>query len=235
MKHLGFDDFDDLDLDDSGFDTDDDFDDGFGTELSSGISGVTAESSEDSGFVSDDEADRKNTVVQCIKLIGCGIGVLIIILIIVAVANRIKSRGQMAQQTEQSVQQVEQAQTPVNETQASDTVQSTPEQSQTVQGSEDTGWIEFSGASEEIYFSETPIETTFTVTKVRNYVKVTSVNNDIMLKTVATGSLSGYNGTYEVELPYNKGSLLQPGAVLKVSIQVGEYGGSSVVGEIVVI
>ena len=234
MKHLGFDDFDDLDLDDSGFDTDDDFDDGFGTELSSGISGVPAESSEDSGFVSDDEADRKNTVVQCIKLIGCGIGVLIIILIIVAVANRIKSRGQMAQQTEQSVQQVEQVQTPVNETQASDTVQSTPEQSQPVQG-EDTGWIEFSGASEEIYFSENPIETTFTVTKVRSYVKVTSVNNDIMLKTVATGSLSGYNGTYEVELPYNKGSLLQPGAVLKVSIQVGEYGGSSVVGEIVVI
>lgn len=235
MKHLGFDDFDDLDLDDSGFDTDDDFDDGFGTELSSGISGVPAESSEDSGFVSDDEADRKNTVVQCIKLIGCGIGVLIIILIIVAVANRIKSRGQMAQQTGQSVQQVEQVQTPVNETQASDTVQSTPEQSQPVQGSEDAGWIEFNGASEEIYFSETPIETTFTVTKVRNYVKVTSVNNDIMLKTVATGSLSGYNGTYEVELPYNKGSLLQPGAVLKVSIQVGEYGGSSVVGEIVVI
>lgn len=95
-------------------------------------------------------------------------------------------------------------------------------------------WQKFDSTNEIQFISE-PVNLSFTVTKVENYVKFVNDSNDMMVKTIATGALDGYTGTYEVELPYNKGSLLQPGAKLLVNVQVGEYKGMSVVGELVII
>ncbi|MBO5387765.1 MAG: hypothetical protein J6A59_06430 [Lachnospiraceae bacterium] len=95
-------------------------------------------------------------------------------------------------------------------------------------------WQKFDSTNEIQFISE-PVNLSFTVTKVENYVKFVNDSNDMMVKTIATGALDGYTGTYEVELPYDKGSLLQPGAKLLVNVQVGEYKGMSVVGELVII
>ena len=95
-------------------------------------------------------------------------------------------------------------------------------------------WNKFEKTN-EIVFNTEPVNLKFTVTKVENYVMNASQGHEIVVKTIATGALSGFAGSYEIELPYDKGSLLSPGAELMVSVQVGEYKGMSVVGEMVVI
>ena len=46
------------------------------------------------------------------------------------------------------------------------------------------------------------------------------------------GSLAGLDGTYNIELPYDKASKLKVGNTFSVNVQLGQYKQKTVVGEI---
>lgn len=95
---------------------------------------------------------------------------------------------------------------------------------------QDNGWVAFDNAN-GLSFKDEYILSRFSITKIQHYAKVSGSNN-LEIKTILTGSLSGFDGTFEIEVPYYKGSLLSIGNYFDVSVQVGDLGGKLVVGEI---
>ena len=94
-----------------------------------------------------------------------------------------------------------------------------------------SNWKEFSSSS-RINFNANYIDSIFTVVSVKNYVEVVDNENNLMVKTIVSGSLSGFIGTYELELPYSKGSQLLTGNNFSVKVQLGKYDDKVVVGEV---
>lgn len=92
-------------------------------------------------------------------------------------------------------------------------------------------WSQFS-AADNLTFNENYVDSVFTVTSINHYVKVVDSEKNLMVKTVLTGTLSGFVGTYEIEVPYSKGSLLSIENYFNVEVQIGNFNGKKVVGEI---
>ena len=77
------------------------------------------------------------------------------------------------------------------------------------------------------------MQSTFSVTAIKHYVKVIDNSNNIELKTVLYGALAGFTGTYELEIPYSKGSKLNIGDYFTVSVQIGSMpNGKTIIGDI---
>lgn len=93
------------------------------------------------------------------------------------------------------------------------------------------GWTEFA-ATDEITFSKVFVDQVFTITDIKHIAKVVDGDNNLEVKTVLIGSISGYTGTYELEVPYSLGCLLKKQNHFGVKVQVGEFNGKSVIGEI---
>lgn len=92
-------------------------------------------------------------------------------------------------------------------------------------------WSKFS-AADNLTFNENYVDSVFTVTSIDHYVKIVDNEKNLMVKTVLTGTLSGFVGTYEIEVPYSKGSLLSIENYFNVEVQIGNFNGKKVVGEI---
>lgn len=86
--------------------------------------------------------------------------------------------------------------------------------------------------SEEVQFNSEYTDMTFTVTNIEHKARVTDTNNNLVVKTTLQGSISGLSGTYELDVPYNKGVKLVVGNSFTVHVQLGTYNGKTVVGEI---
>jgi hypothetical protein len=120
--------------------------------------------------------------------------------------------------------------------QSSTTSQNSSSTTQSVQTSgtsysNSTGWKEFT-KTDNIIFNTDYVSSTFTVTSIKHYAKIVDSENNIEVKTELTGSLAGFIGTYTIEVPYSKGILLSSGNHFDVLVQVGDYNGKIVVGEI---
>ena len=100
-----------------------------------------------------------------------------------------------------------------------------------VSNQSNNGWNKFSSA-DNLVFYEDRMAAEFTITAINHYVKVVDSENNLSVKTVLTGSISGFIGTYELEVPYYKGCQLSVGNHFKVQVQVGESNGKLVVGDI---
>lgn len=170
-----------------------------------------------------------------IMVIAFGLGAFIIVCIIASIVNGIgKNKNQSSSS---SGQKVSQSQVTRVESKPSGQVQSSTGhvqssgqvQSNSTQNSSD-GWMEFNSSS-EIVFQEDYKELVFTVTGVHHYVKQEGTNA-LSIKTTLTGSLSGMSGSYEMDIPYDKGSLISVGTEFTVKVQLGEYNGRTVIGEI---
>lgn len=95
----------------------------------------------------------------------------------------------------------------------------------------ETGWLVFEDAG-NLNFKEDLVDATFTVQSVKHYVKVTG-DNALMIKTIVNGTLTGFVGNYELEVPYTLGKYLEPSKYFEVKVQVGvTEDGKSVIGEI---
>lgn len=105
--------------------------------------------------------------------------------------------------------------------------QNTTQQNQSTR----SNWSSFSTADGMTFFDEY-VSSVFTVTSITHYTKVIEGENNLMVKTVLTGALNGFNGAYELEIPYSKGCLLSVGNHFDVEVQVGSYGDKVVIGEI---
>ncbi len=91
------------------------------------------------------------------------------------------------------------------------------------------GWSKISG-EDNINFSDNLINTSFTITQINHYAKI--VSDNIVMKTVLKGIVNGYDGTYELEVPYSKGCQLKTGMEFKIQVEVGEFNGKTVIGDI---
>ena len=90
-------------------------------------------------------------------------------------------------------------------------------------------WTEID-ANQQVLFNNDYTSLTFTITGIKHLAHIT--NNNLHIKTVLSGSLSGLSGTYEVEVPYNKGVMLSIGNEFTVNVLLGNYNQKTVVGDI---
>lgn len=123
-----------------------------------------------------------------------------------------------------------QANEPSNNTVQQPTNDSTQNNNQSTTSSSADGWQAFGKTS--ITFNEEYSKLTFTITGIKHLAKRVDSNGNLEVKTVLTGSLSGYGGTYELEVPYSTGYRLEEGKYFSVEVQVGNFDGKSVIGEI---
>lgn len=74
------------------------------------------------------------------------------------------------------------------------------------------------------------VESQFTVTSIEHLARKSG--NEMQIKTHLRGSLSGLTGVYDLDVPYEKGTKLKVGDVFTVTVEVGSYNNSTVVGVI---
>lgn len=226
-------DFDDFSLDDSN-DSDIDFGNNFNSDDSFGES--SDESDDFDGLSNTELADKKETRKVSFIAIICGIVLIAVAFLLVGFITKLSNKpkenlndtnnnvnehiSQSNDNTQSQSGQSEQNNNQIN-------YQNTQNQNQ----SNNQDWISFSSA-DGVTFSEDYVDSTFSVTSIKHYVKVVDSDN-LMVKTVLTGALSGFTGTYEIEVPFSKGSLLSVGKSFNVSVQVGtNSSGKTIVGEI---
>lgn len=97
--------------------------------------------------------------------------------------------------------------------------------SNTVNNVSNSNWTEIDGQQDIGNVSE--VEATFTVTSIKHVAR--SNSNEMEVMTRLQGSMSGFTGTYEVDVPYSKGVKLNIGDTFKVSVNTGRYGDKTVV------
>lgn len=207
--------FDDLDLgtgfddnEDSGFSDFDnlgDFGDSFGNDLGAGFGSENEEATPQTL----ENANKGEGIDKKQSLIIIGIGVVVIVLALII--------GRILLAPKESTKPIESQ--PGNVT------------TEVEKPSNLGGWREFNGEN-SIEFSETLVNSIFTVTGIKHYVQSVDIYGNIAVKSILTGTLSGYVGTYELEIPYSKGSRLVLGSSFDVKVEVGEFDGRIVVGEI---
>lgn len=86
--------------------------------------------------------------------------------------------------------------------------------------------------SENVQFNDEYSDMIFTVTKIEHKARVVDTNNNLVIKTTIQGSISGLPGTYELDIPYDKGIKLVVGDNFTVHVKLGTYNEKTVVGEI---
>lgn len=77
---------------------------------------------------------------------------------------------------------------------------------------------------------DSEVTAVFTVTGIRHLAKQTGV--EIAVKSIATGSISGLSGTYDIELPYSLARFVTVGTTLKLKYKIGQIDGKSVVSDL---
>ncbi|MBO5386562.1 MAG: hypothetical protein J6A59_00230 [Lachnospiraceae bacterium] len=92
-------------------------------------------------------------------------------------------------------------------------------------------WSEIT-SSENVVFNESYVDMTFTVTDIQHKARAVDTNGNLVVKTKLLGSISGLSGTYEIDVPYNKGVKLVVGNSFTVHVQLGSFNDKTVVGEI---
>lgn len=93
----------------------------------------------------------------------------------------------------------------------------------------DSGYTEITG-EDDIELNDSLSDLTFTITDIKHYAK--SDETALRVKTVLKGAISGYTGTYELEVPYSKGIKLSIGDSFNVKCRLGSYNGKNVIEEI---
>lgn len=98
-----------------------------------------------------------------------------------------------------------------------------------VKSTENNGWKTVS-SEEDVNFNSEYTSLTFTITGINHVARKNGEN--IEIKTLLNGSVSGLSGTYELEVPYNKGIKTSIGMSFDIECLMGEYQGAVVIGDI---
>lgn len=188
----------------------------------------------DMGGTNDSEPN-KSTKKTALIAIGLGVGGLILVLIIASLLNNAVKNKKSDTQVESQViaensnvnvdnimqennQYVEQPSTNTQTT-VTNVVQ------------DEFVWSTITD-SEQVTFNNEYTDMVFTVTGIEHRARAVDANNNLLVKTTLTGSVSGLSGTYQLDVPYNKGIKLVVGNSFNVHVQLGSYNGKTVVGEI---
>lgn len=248
-----FDDFGDFGSD--SFNSEDSFDSSFGIDDTSNQPDLSmtnngsafaddSQTYSNSDFSEDSVEEAGALSKKSLIIIGAGVLALILVIIIAsAVTKSIKNKNELKAQQEviQTQQVVEQRPASnVDNILGEGNTQQVIEQQPVVQTqttvvnnikSDDTVWTEIT-ANEAVEFRQDATDMTFTITGIHHKARAVDNNSNLVVKTTLSGSISGLSGTYEIDVPYNKGIKLVVGDSFTVHVQLGTYNGKTVVGEI---
>lgn len=103
-----------------------------------------------------------------------------------------------------------------------------------IENSTEDKWKEFTNNSMQIQFNKNYQTAKFSIQKVKHFVCVQEQDSDyIQVKTTLTGSIAGFPGVYQIDVPYSLGASLQANTEpFDVQILVGTYEGRTVIGDI---
>lgn len=240
--------FGDTDNSSDGFDFDEDSE--FGSFSSNTTSGTTANQNssadgdnefsgafdtmnqqvEDNGNAQQDTGVKKNSLI----IIAAGV---VVILAVIFIAPRVLNKSPNKNvddivQSEQPVNSNVNVDNIVNDNSSNDGTTSTTDNTviyNTVDG--DYKWTSISD-HEDVTFDDDYKEQIFTITNIEHRARAVDTNNNLVVITTLHGSISGLSGTYEIDVPYNKGVKLVVGNSFTVHVQLGTYNNKTVVGEI---
>lgn len=189
----------------------------------------------------DTVAEQQGTKKQSIVLIIVGIVALVIVLIVASViSNRASKKDTTTVQNNTNTTQVVQQDNNVNvDDIVNDGNNSQSQQNQTSNQQnvitnkvdDDFTWTLITD-NEQVQFNSEYSDMTFTITSIEHKARAVDTNNNLVVITTLQGSISGLSGTYELDIPYNKGVKLVVGNSFTVHVQLGTYNGKTVVGEI---
>ena len=214
------DDFDNLDSSDDGLE-----------ELNNSAGGNNRDSSIRDA-INNSQSPKKTALV----VIACGVIIIALVFGIFAIINKISSKEDAVPEIEYpgsevpTVESTENTQVaePIQQTTPA-TVTDTPPVSSNSVVDLNSGWIEFGALDDVITFNDELTETTFTVTGKKYYVRAFGDSN-LVMRTVISGILSGFNGTYEIDVPisiaYNG---INIGDVLNVKVHWGSKSDGKIV------
>jgi gas vesicle protein len=195
---------------------------------------------DDSNGQLDQEEDQTGLAKkQSVILIAAGvIGIIVVVAIAAIIANKSSKKNQTASTnyttttTTNSNQNVDNIMNSGN-SYSNSTSSTTTSQSTVITNTKDSNftWSEITD-SESINFNESYSDMTFTITQIQHKARVVDTNGNLVVKTTLLGSISGLPGTYELDIPYNKGIKLVVGNSFTVHVQLGSYNGKTVVGEV---
>lgn len=94
-----------------------------------------------------------------------------------------------------------------------------------------TSWRAFD-VDEEIEFVADKVKCSFTITNIAHQVRVVPNTDEIQVKSILTGNLSGFTGSYQLEVPYSKGCHLSIGKTFDVEVEIGKRENFVVIGTI---
>lgn len=175
------------------------------------------------------------------SIITLVIGFILTVIVIVVASKLINStknnntqvvinENTQTQQTQQSNQQSNQNVDNIMKTETSNIQQNTQTVITNTKDSNFT-WSEITD-NENVTFNSDLVDMTFTVTDIQHLARTVDTNNNLVVKTKILGSISGLTGTYELDIPYDKGIRLAIGNSFTVHVQLGSYNDKTVVGEI---
>lgn len=183
--------------------------------------------SELSGFYGDEPSndrppvDKKRTFI----IGGIGLGVILIVFIIAGFVKSHKDKSNVVYEsnTEVSTQvnvapqdsQVKTVETPVQQ----------PVQQQ-VRYSDGWSVIE----PDKTVNLDSEVSGVFTVTNIKHMARSNGVETEV--KSVASGSISGLSGTYDIELPYSLARFVTVGNTLKLKYKIGQINGNSIISDL---
>lgn len=174
----------------------------------------------------------KKTAIIAVIVGIIGIVAVIIIANIIANANK----NSMAQNNNGAVQttvNTSRPAQPVDDIMGSDREENKPStQHSDINKYKNDDWI-LINANEVVDFDTEYKDMIFLVTDIQHYAKKVDANGNLVIKTTLTGGLSGLTGSYELDVPYSKGTKLVIGDEFAVRVQFGTYNGKKVIGEIV--
>lgn len=225
------------DFNDSGdFGFGDDFDSGFGDSDDMFSSAEQSDGSQSNEFgdslsnfdsqASDVQADQSKTKKQSIIFILVGVVVLIAVFIVAGAVNKkAKSSNSNSNKNVDSI---------MNEGNSNAGYSNKNTNSQNIvtnQSNTGFNWKTITN-KEEVQFNNEYSDMIFTVTNIEHKARAVDTNSNLVVITTIQGSISGLSGTYEIDIPYNKGVKLVVGNSFTVHVQLGTYNGKTVVGEI---
>lgn len=183
--------------------------------------------------------DQGNLKKQSLIVIAVGIGLLIIVFIVAGLvrghSNKNVSTNDVQKEQQNTVSNNENNQSAndiLNDSNVSndDTSNSNNNVITNTQDSKYT-WTVITD-SEDVQFNEEYSDMVFTITGIEHRARVVDTNNNLVVITNIQGSISGLPGTYELNVPYDKGVKLVVGRSFTVHVQLGTYNDKTVVGEI---
>lgn len=193
--------------------------------------------SQDNQFT-DDENDNGMLKKQSYIFIIIGVVALILVIIIASlVGKKIHNKNKQKEPIEEPVRVEETQPVKNNDVDANKVMQSgrtePKDNNKVVVNTKDNNftWSEITD-SENVVFTDEMVEMQFTITDIQHLARVVDTNGNLVVKTKLLGSISGLSGTYELDIPYDKGIKLVVGKSFTIRVQLGTFSDKTVVGNI---